>query len=141
VQNYGRNTDGTFSKGNSGKPKGARNLKTIALESLLEGQAEALTQKAINMALEGDTVALRLCMDRIAPPAKDKPVSFDLPLMKSAQSACEAAGSVLSAVGEGGLTPLEAARIMGLVDSYRRMLEWTDLEDRLVALENDFARA
>ena len=47
MQKYGRNTDGTFSKGNSGKPKGARNLKTIALESLLEGQAEALTQKAI----------------------------------------------------------------------------------------------
>ena len=49
MQKYGRNTDGTFSKGNSGKPKGARNLKTIALESLLEGQAEALTQKAIEL--------------------------------------------------------------------------------------------
>ena len=49
MQKYGRNTDGTFSKGNSGKPKGARNLKTIALESLLEGQAEALTQKAIDI--------------------------------------------------------------------------------------------
>lgn len=93
------------------------------------------------MALKGDTVALRLCMERIAPPAKDKPVSFDMPLMKSAQSASEAAGSVLSAVGEGCLTPLEAARIMGLVDSYRRILELTDLEDRLAALENDFARA
>ena len=79
-------------------------------------------------------------MERIAPPTKDKPVSFDLPLMKSAQSASEAAGSVLSAVGEGCLTPLEAARIMGLVDSYRRILELTDLEDRLAALENDFAR-
>ena len=61
--------------------------------------------------------------------------------MQSAQSACEAAGSVLSAVGEGSLTPLEAARIMGLVDSYRRVLELTDLEDRLAALENDFAQA
>ena len=49
MQKYGRNTDGTFSKGNSGKPKGARNIKTIALESLLEGQAEALTQKAIDI--------------------------------------------------------------------------------------------
>ena len=43
----GRNTDGTFSKGNTGRPKGARNLKTVAIESLLEGQAEALTQTAI----------------------------------------------------------------------------------------------
>ena len=56
----GRNTDGTFSNGNTGRPKGARNLKTVAIESLLEGQAEALTQTAISKALKGDTVALRL---------------------------------------------------------------------------------
>jgi hypothetical protein len=55
----GRNTDGTFSEANTGRPKGARNLKTIAIESLLEGQAEALTQTAISKALKGDTVALR----------------------------------------------------------------------------------
>ena len=59
----GRNTDGTFSLGNSGRPKGARNKKTHAIERLLEGQAEALTQKAVSKALEGDGLALRLCME------------------------------------------------------------------------------
>tara|TARA_B100001173_G_C15986779_1_gene547128 strand:+ start:642 stop:794 length:153 start_codon:yes stop_codon:yes gene_type:complete len=44
----GRNTDGTFSADNSGRSKGARNLKTVAIESLLEGLAEALTQTAIS---------------------------------------------------------------------------------------------
>ena len=44
---YGRNTDGSFTTGNAGKPKGSRNKATVAIESLLEGQAEALTQKAI----------------------------------------------------------------------------------------------
>jgi len=44
----GRNTDGTFGSGNTGRPKGARNKKTLAVESLLEGQAEALTQAAIS---------------------------------------------------------------------------------------------
>ena len=63
LSKYGRNTDGTFSNGNVGKPKDARNKKTIAFESLLEGQAEALTQTAIFKALEGDGLALRLCMD------------------------------------------------------------------------------
>ena len=65
----GRNTDGKFSDGNAGRPKGSRNKATIAIESLLEGQAEALTQTAIAKALEGDSITLRLCMDRIAPPA------------------------------------------------------------------------
>ena len=43
----GRNTDGKFSDRNKGRPKGSRNKATIAIESLLEGQAEALTQTAI----------------------------------------------------------------------------------------------
>ena len=74
--NNGRNTDGKFSDGNAGRPKGSRNKATIAIESLLDGQAEALTQTAIAKALDGDSIALRLCMDRIAPPMKDKPVAL-----------------------------------------------------------------
>lgn len=58
----GRSADGTFSTGNPGRPKGARNKATTAALALLEGQAEALTQRAVEMALAGDTVALRLCM-------------------------------------------------------------------------------
>ena len=65
-----------FTLGNTGRPKGARNKKTLAIESLLEGQAEALTQTAISKALEGDGLALRLCMECIAPAPKNQPVSF-----------------------------------------------------------------
>ena len=137
--NNGRNTDGKFSNGNVGRPKGSRNKATIAIEGLLEGQAEALTQTAISKALEGDSIALRLCMDRIAPPMKDKPVVFPLPQMCDAIDASEAAGSVLRAVSYGTLTPIEGTRVMGLIDSYRRTLELTDIEYRLKALESDHA--
>jgi len=131
----GRNTAGQFSSGNFGRPRGSRNKATIAIESLIEGQAEALTQAAVSKALEGDSVALRLCMDRIAPPPKDAVVTFSMPTMSNALDAAEAAGSVLTAVSKGDLTPLEATRVMGLVDSYRRTLELTVIEKRLQALE------
>ena len=114
----GRNTDGKFTDGNGGRPKGSRNKATIAIDSLLEGQAEALTQTAISKALDGDSIALRLCMDRIAPPMKDKPVVFPLVQMRDAMDASQAAGSVLSAVSDGTLTPMEGTRVMGLIDSY-----------------------
>ena len=72
-----------FEKGTSGnpsgRPRGSRNATTLALEVLLDGQAQALTQKAIDLALTGDIPALRLCLDRILPPRKDRPVSFTLP--------------------------------------------------------------
>ena len=135
----GRNTAGQFAYGNTGRPKGSRNKATLAIESLLQGQAKALTQTAVTQALEGDSVALRLCMERIAPAPKEHRVSFSLPKMKNALDASEAAGSILSAVSEGELTreltPIEATRVMGLIDSYRRTLELTEIEERLQALE------
>ena len=131
----GRNTAGQFSAGNPGKPRGSRNKATLAIESLLQGQAEALTQTAITKALEGDSIALRLCMERIAPAPKDQPVSFSLPKMNNALDTSEAAGSVIRAVSEGELTPIEATRVMGLIDIYRRTLELTEIEQRLQALE------
>jgi len=131
----GRNTAGQFSAGNSGRPKGSRNKATIAIESLLQGQAEALIQTGVSIALEGDSFALRLCMERIAPAPKDQPISFSLPKMNNALDASEAAGSVLTAVSDRALKPIEATRVMGLINSYRRTLELTEIEQRLQALE------
>ena len=107
----------------------------MAVLGLLEGQAEALTQRAVELALQGDTTALRLCIERLAPVRKDAPVQFSLPRMATASDAAKAAAAVLEAVSAGSLTPLEALQIMGLVDSYRRTLEVMDLEARVAALE------
>ena len=131
----GRDTDGRFTNGNNGRPAGARNRTTMAVLDLLNGQAQAIRQKAIQMALQGDTTALRLCLDRIAPPRKDNHVEFPLPRMTTVRDAAEAAGAVLQAVSSGELTPIEAVQIMGLIDSLRRVLETTELEARVAALE------
>ena len=131
----GRNTDGTFGPGNPGKPKGTRHKATQAALALLDGEAEALTRQAVTMALGGDMTALRLCLERIAPPRRDAPVTFDLPRMETARDAAKAAGAVLGAVADGDLTPTEGAHIMALVETYRRTLETTELEARLAALE------
>jgi hypothetical protein len=135
TRNSGRNTDGTFGPGNPGKPKGARHRATQAALALLEGEAEALTRKAVEMALAGDGSALRLCLERIAPPRRDAPVTLKLPPMKSARDAAGAAAAVLGAVAGGDLTPTEGAHVMGLVEAYRRTLETTELEARVSALE------
>jgi hypothetical protein len=137
---YGANTDGRgvegkFASGNSGKPKGARHRVTRAAEVLLEGQSEAITQKAVDKALEGDTTALRLCLERLVPARKDAPIQFDLPPINDASEAAQAAQSVLQAVSEGSISPLEGAAVMGLVESYRRTLELTEFEQRLKDLE------
>lgn len=134
-RNNGRNTDGTFGKGNPGKRHGIRHKTTLAIQALLDGEGEALTRKAVEMALAGDTVALRLCLERLAPPRKDAPVRFDLPPMQGAANAAAAMGAILAGVARGDLTPGEGSAIAGLVEGYRKALETTELETRIKALE------
>ena len=119
----------------SGRPKGARNKTTLAIEALLEGEAEELTRKAIEMAKGGDGPALRMCLDRLAPPRKDAPVCFDLPPIKSVADAVVASSALLSAVAGGEVTPDEGSRIMALLTSHKVLVESGDFERRLEALE------
>ena len=128
-----------FQKGRSGnpdgRPKGSRNVTTVALETLLDGQATALTQKAIDLALAGDIAALRLCVDRILPPRKDRPVTFDLPIITTAAEAAATMCAILAAVAAGDVTPSEGSEVAKLVDSYVRAVEATELAARIERLE------
>jgi hypothetical protein len=114
--------------------QGARNAATLAAEALLDGQAEALTQKAIEAALGGDGAALRLCLDRIVPPRRER-VKFALPPLNGAEDAAAAMAAIMAAVAEGELTMGEAESAGRLVESFVRALEAGEHEQRLRALE------
>lgn len=131
----GRDANGRFAPGNPGRPHGARHRTTHAVEELLQGEAEGLTRRVIDLALEGDTTALRLCLERIAPPRKDNPVQFELPEGEGTIGAATAALAVLEAVSQGHLSPTEAGTEMPLLERYGRLLQMSELEDRLAALE------
>ena len=128
-----------FEPGQSGNPagkaKGTRNKVTLAIEALLDGEAEALTRKAIELAKAGDMAALRLCLDRLAPPRKDRLVMFELPTITSAADAVKASAALVTAVAIGDLTPAEAGELGKLIEAYVRALEATDFAARLENLE------
>jgi len=130
-----RNADGTFAKGNPGKPRGSRNKATQAVQGLLDASSGQLAQKAIELGLEGDIAALRLCLERICPPRKDISVPFALPDIKNAEGAARGARAIIEAVSVGDLTPVEGASVMGLIDSFRKTLELTEFEARISKLE------
>ena len=124
-----------FEPGNPGRPKGARNRATVAVETLIEGEAEKLARKAVALALDGDTVALRLCLERIAPVRKGRPVVLELPKIEGAADVLAALSAVIAAVGEGRLTPEEGAAVAGVLEGGRKTIELVEIERRLVALE------
>jgi len=124
----------------SGKPKGCRNATTILFDDLLKDNAKDLIEKAIEMAKGGDGPALRLCIDRLAPARKDRPVWFDLPEMNEARDAVNASAAIVAAVAGGDLTPSEAAELSKVVDSYARTLQAAEFEERLLKLEKAIAK-
>jgi hypothetical protein len=118
-----------------GRPIGSKNKTTLAAEALLDGEAEKLTRKAIDLAFKGNVACLRLCLDRIAPPRRDRPVRFALPTLNSAADATNALAAITSAVAYGELTPTEAAELSRVIEATVKAIEVTDVERRLSALE------
>jgi hypothetical protein len=103
------------------------------------GVAKDLIEKAIEMAKGGDGPALRLCIDRLAPPRKDRPVWFELPKMNESKDAVIAAAAIVEAVASGDLTPSEASELSKVVDGYARSLQTIEFEERLSILEKAIA--
>jgi hypothetical protein len=135
-RNNAQNTRGRpFESGNPGRPKGARNRATLAAEALLDGESEELTRKAIELAKGGDTTALRLCLERLIPARRDKPVNFDLPPVQTADDAAKAIAAILQAVAGGEISPSEGAEVARLLEGYVKTLETAEFERRLAALE------
>ena len=119
----------------TGRPKGARNKATVAAETLLEGEAETITRRCIDLALEGDHMALRLCLSRILPVKRERTIELDLPALEGSQDSLRAIGTVLEAVGSGTITPSEGQAVASLLETHRRTFEVEELEHRIEALE------
>jgi hypothetical protein len=135
----GRDENGRFVKGCSGnpngRPPGARNKATEAAELLLDGEAEALTRMALELALGGNATALRLCLERIIPPRRGRPVQFGLPPVRGAADLGDTMAAITTAAAEGVITPGEAAELARVVEIFVRAVETSDFERRLRELE------
>ena len=129
----------SFTKGQSGnpggKPKGTRNKTTLAMEALLDGEAEAITRKVIEKAKEGDMVAIQLCLERTISAVKSRLIEIDLPPVETAEDIEAVQGAVIAAMAKGEITPDDASTIANVLEARRRALETVELEKRLDILE------
>jgi len=136
-----------FKKGQSGNPAGkapgTRHRATRAAQVLLDGEAETLTRKCVDMALEGDTTALRICMERICPPARERAIDADaikLPASVDAKNAGVVFGEILKAVTTGRICPGEGDMLVKMLRTYLEAFEYQQIADRLTELEETAPR-
>ncbi|MGH7092155.1 MAG: DUF5681 domain-containing protein [Stellaceae bacterium] len=138
----GRDGRGRFRTGCSGNPAGRPpNPSARAAAILLDGEAEALTRKAVELALGGDTAALRLCLDRIVGPRRGRPVAFDLPPLVSAADLAAAMAAIAAAAAGGAITPDEAVALAQMIDIFTRAIEAREAERRHDDLVAYYARS
>jgi hypothetical protein len=141
-KNVGK-TGHRFGSGNKfgrGRPTGSRNKATIALQSLLDDEGEAITRKAIEMAKAGDTTALRLVMERLVPPTRERRLTLHLPKVETPDGVTAAIGAVLTAVSAGEITPGEGQTLTALLAEQRRNIETMQLEARISELEQKYGK-
>ena len=106
---------------------------------MLDGEAEALTRTAVDLALGGDATALRLCLERVIAPRRERPVQLALPPIRNMADVAHAMAAITAAVAQGGITPGEAAELGKLVDTSVRAIEASDFDKRLTLLEVSLA--
>jgi hypothetical protein len=129
-----------FEKGQSGNPSGRPpgiKDRRVMTRELFESRQVELIDKAITLALEGDTQALRMCLDRIVPPIKDNPIQAQL----QGDTLADQARSVLALVGEGDHSVQDIAQLMSALATMARVLTADEFDKRLTALEQQRATA
>jgi hypothetical protein len=122
-----------FADGNPGRKPGSKNRTTVVAAALLDGEAETLVRKAVELAKDGNVAMLKLLLGRILP--RERLIEFDLPPMNFADDAVASLGCILAAVAQGRISASEGACLSELIDTYTRAIEMADVVKRLDMLE------
>jgi hypothetical protein len=125
-----------FKHGNPGRPPGSKNKTTKILEELVEGKAEKLIEKLIELALDGDVRCLQYCVDRLLPRRRSEPINLELPKINGVNDIPPAMAAVTEAVSNGYVTPDEGAQVTRLLDSYTNAFIAGDVAVRLEKVES-----
>jgi hypothetical protein len=108
------------------------------MQLLLDEEAQALTRKAVELALDGNTTALRMCLDRIGPPRRERLAPLKLPPVRDSSDLAGTMTAIIAAAGEGAISADEGSRLARLVEIFLRAVETRDFERRLQELETRY---
>ena len=118
-----------------GRPPGVPNRATTLVQKTLDQHAGQIVDAILKQALKGDVAALRLCIDRLISPVRERSINFPIAAPTTAMDVVEALKKIFGASTSGGLTPGEAQTLAALLEAQRKAIETAILEARVTAVE------
>jgi hypothetical protein len=107
----------------AGRAHGSRNRATLFAQALFDNELEQLVRKAISCALEGEPMALKLCIERILAPRRHERPCFSMPPLATAEDAAKALAAIAAAAADGELAPAEARDLTDTVGAFIHALD------------------
>jgi hypothetical protein len=130
---------GKFRKSQSGNPngktKGTKNRATLAAEQLLQGDLDNICRRLIEEDLIGNMQAIKLVLDRVLPPKKDRVIDVQLPKLQTTDDAVNAISIIIDPVASGEITPSEGEAMSRDVDAFIKTFQAHEIEKRVSMLE------
>lgn len=117
-----------FAIGNPGRKIGSKNRTTLAAQALLEGEAEALVRKGLELALAGDPQMLKFFLGRILP--RERTIPLYLPKLEFADDVVEVTAAIIRKVANGIISPSEGATLAATVNANREAINLADVVRR-----------
>jgi len=129
--------DHKFKKGQSGNPAGRPKGSGISgqLRKAIEGEAASIIDALIEQAKGGDTAAAKTLLDRVLPALKPESQAISLPELVAAPTLADKAKAAIDAAGAGDIAPSAASDMVSAIAGLAKIIETTELQKRLEALE------
>ena len=112
-----------------GRPKGTRDKRL----ALLLSNEKKLQRKLVKMALAGDHRALQICADRLWP--KLRPEALPVRIQADGSDLATQGQAIIASALSGQLTPDVLRHLLSALADQARLVEFTEIEGRLQALE------
>ena len=121
-----------FTKGKSGNPSGRPKKDTANLKPLLAKHGEAVLQKVIDAALEGDLTACKLVLDRLYPAIKSQAMPVNIPV---GETLPETGINIVTETMAGNVAPDIGASLITALSNQAKLVELTEVSQRLERIE------
>jgi hypothetical protein len=122
-----------FKKGQSGNPSGRPKQESARIREQLNQHSDEIVEILLNKVRDGDTVALKMALDRISPALKATSPNVEINTGKN--TLAMQAKSVFFAASTGEIAPDTAVNLISALGGVAKIIETSELESRVTALE------